>query len=78
MIRLTEADKDNLKGLKSHFRHCIDNIDALLYNSNVSELCIEYLLKDNTTLNGYQNDSVVGNFGELKELYDRIQMELEA
>tara|TARA_R110000824_G_scaffold69287_1_gene178563 strand:+ start:87 stop:323 length:237 start_codon:yes stop_codon:yes gene_type:complete len=78
MIRLTDADKDNLEGLKSHFKHCLENVDALLYNSNVSELCIEYLLRDNTTLNGYQNDYVAGRFDSLKKLHDRILMELEA
>jgi hypothetical protein len=73
MTRLTDADMENLDSLKSHFEHCLDNIHELLNNTNhADETYVEYLLRDNTTLNGYQNDSVAGSFGRLKELHDRI------
>lgn len=78
MTRLTIADIDNLEGLKSHFEHCLDNIHEILNNTNhADEDRVEYLLKDNTTLNGYQNDSVAGSFDRLKELHERIEMETE-
>jgi len=77
MTKLTNEDIDNLEGLKSHFEHCIDNIHVLLNNTNhADENRVEYLLKDNTTLNGYQNDSVAGSFGRLKELHDKIMEDL--
>ena len=73
MTRLTNQDIDNLEGLKSHFEHCLDNIHEILNDTNhVDETYVEYLLRDNTTLNGYQNDSVAGRFDILKNLHDRI------
>ena len=73
MTQLSDADIDNLKSIKDHFEHCIDNIHEVLNNTNhASETHVEWLLRDNTTLNGYQNDSVAGRFDILKKLHDRI------
>jgi len=79
MSKLTDMDVVNLEFLKDHFQHCIDNVDHILEQKDTDDIDLtyfEWILRDNTSLNGYQNDAVLGTFNELKESYDKLQMEI--
>ena len=79
MSKLTDIDVVNLEFLKDHFQHCIDNVDHILKQKDTDDIDLtyfEWILRDNTSLNGYQNDTVLSTFNELKESYDKLQMEI--
>jgi len=78
MTKLTNIDVVNLEFLKDHFQHCINNVDHILEQKDTDDIDLTYfelILRDNTSLNGYQNDTVLSTFNELKESYDRLDGE---
>jgi len=73
MTELTEDEIITLESLESLYNSNIDSINRILGDKkHADDTYIEFLLRDNTTRNGYQNDSIVGLYDELKALHDRI------
>ena len=80
MTKLTNIDVVNLEFLKDHFQHCINNVDHILEQKDTDDIDLTYfelILRDNTSLNGYQNDAVLGTFNELKASYDELILDGE-
>jgi hypothetical protein len=73
MTELTTSMGFTLELLKDLYKTNIEYLDEILANpKQIDESRIEYLLRDNTVLNGYQNDSIVLLYHELKDIHDRI------
>lgn len=74
-MSFTQSDDDVFSEIQSHFEHCLENIENIRNGFGDPEMHMEWLIRDNSSFNGYQNDAVLRSFKELKEIYDRIKEE---